>query len=303
MDTITEAPAYILPGRLNGHSMGIIIKEMARRAMESIYRNRVAFQATQKDTPYKDGGLDFFTNADTEAQQIYLRAIAQSFPTYGVIAEEKDLTIPCTEQDTDIYFTVDPLDGTKAFIRRQSHGIGTMISLVQDGVIIAACVGDVMTGEFYYYRPGSDKVHRNNWRDNSTGELSIVTRPLASQYVLLGDDPRNMSLIVQKLTDPTRKPKVFKDIEVMSGSIGTKLARLWKGEVAAYIIKAGACTPWDWNPVAGISGKLGFVAVTRHRRKWASFPFNPLKRVGRIESDTIIVHQSNVEELMSHLLP
>ena len=47
------------------------------------------------------------------------------------------------------YITVDPLDGTKAFIRRQSHGVGTMVAMVEEGQVVSAYVGDVNTQEIY----------------------------------------------------------------------------------------------------------------------------------------------------------
>ena len=58
------------------------------------------------------------------------------------------------------FFTVDPLDGTKAFVRRQSHGVGTMVALVEQGRVVSAYVGDINTQEIYGYRPGSRAVHR-----------------------------------------------------------------------------------------------------------------------------------------------
>ncbi len=172
--------------------------------------------------------------------------------------------------------TVDPLDGTKAFIRRQSHGIGTMISLVRDGVVIAACVGDVMTKEIYYFRPDSEKVHRFSWDDDFHEVLSIGPGRLSEQYVLLGEDPRKLSDPIGRITDPTRT-RVFKNIEIMGGSIGVKMARLWKGEVGAIILEAGRCTPWDWCPVAGISSKLGFVKTAFIDGEWRSVPLHPIK--------------------------
>ncbi len=291
-----------LPGNLNGPLVGLAMKEMARRAMASIARNRMSFEATAKETVGKTE--DFVTTADNEAQEIYLRTICEAFPTYGVIAEEDSLSIPCKEPGHDTFFTVDPLDGTKAFIRGQSHGIGTMISLVVDGFLVAACVGDVMTGEIYYFRPGSNKVHRFSWNDSLHTRLSIdATKPLAGQYVLLGDDPRNMSSMVEEITNPNRSGKapVFKNIEVMGGSIGVRFARLWKGEVGAIILPPGRCTPWDWCPIAGISAKLGFVGVGFDGSAWRSFRLRPIKEVENLPNEVIILHKSRLKELIARM--
>jgi len=51
---------------------------------------------------------------------------------------------------------------------------------------------------------------------------------------------------------------MFRDMEVARGSIGTGMARLWKGEVGAVALRHGHETPWDMCPIVGISQRLGF---------------------------------------------
>jgi fructose-1,6-bisphosphatase/inositol monophosphatase family enzyme len=275
------------------------MKEAARRAMRSIARNRKEFESTEKQTD-KPGKKDFFTTADTEAQKIYLRKLQECFPTYGVVAEEDELSIPCTEMGTTIYFTVDPLDGTSAFRRRQSQGIGTMISLVWNGEVVGACVGDVMTKEIYYSRPGSTNVHRFSWDDEYREQLKIDSlKPLSEQYVLLGDDPRLMSLGVGILTDPRSKDPIFKSMEVSGGSIGVKFARLWKSEVGAIVLGAGKCTPWDWCPLVGISKRLGFVLFEWSEGTWVPKPMVAVEKTEHWQNDTIVIHESRIMEFLS----
>jgi len=143
-------------GSLNGHAVGRILKETVRRAMSAIKRERLVFESTVKES-YSGNMDDVFTSADKKAQEIYLRAFEECFPEFGVVAEEDGLVI---SSKNGAYFTVDPLDGTKAYVRRQSHGVSTMVALVFEGEVLAAYIGDTNTGEIYGYRPGSDKVHR-----------------------------------------------------------------------------------------------------------------------------------------------
>ena len=124
---------------------------------------------------------------------------------------------------------------------------------------------------------------------------------LSEQYLLLGDDPRSLSLEIEEMTRPDAKGRtpIFKNIEIMSGSIGVKMARLWKGEVGAVVIKAGKATPWDWCPVAGISAKLGFVSVSFISGEWMSAPLGPIKDIEEFGYDSIIIHTSQLEDFMS----
>lgn len=214
-------------GEINGPVIGIVMKEMVRRALEVIRAERFLFEAQEKKS-LKQNEQDFVTTADKAAQKVYVKLIRKCFPTYGVVAEEDELALPSTHKNHDIYFTVDPLDGTKAFMRRQSHGIGTMISLVADGDVVAAYVGDVMTQEIFGYRPDSEKV----WRISEYGkaeELAITDgRPLRERHVLLRDPSRDYSDYIQNLLSN----HVCKSYEILTGSIGIMFARLWKGEVA-----------------------------------------------------------------------
>ena len=121
---------------LNGPAVGIILKELVRRAIVTIRNERQVFDVTNK-TGYGGDMNDVFTSADRKAQEVYLKLLRECFPDHGIVAEEDALSIPARNGVTG-YFTVDPLDGTKAFIRRRSHGIGTMIALVENGRVVAA---------------------------------------------------------------------------------------------------------------------------------------------------------------------
>ncbi|OGG43042.1 hypothetical protein A2841_02705 [Candidatus Kaiserbacteria bacterium RIFCSPHIGHO2_01_FULL_48_10] len=290
---------------LNGHVIGIVMKELVRRAIGMIRKELGKFETYEKASLTEK--KDWVTSADTHAQAMYLKLIKECFPTFGVIAEEVEeegenhCLIPCTEANLDIYFTVDPLDGTKAFIRRQSHGIGTMISLVCNGEVIAACVGDIMTKEVYYCRPGSPHVHRIRSFDH--GETLSIDQSLSlqDQYVLLRDAPYLYSKTVQAMIGPGQNPLV-NGLSVEGGSIGICMARLWKGEVGMLVLKPSNETPWDLCPVAGISEKLGFIFVTincSHTEYLVPAKPQISKYVEKRDHEVIVLHRSRYSELIS----
>ena len=138
--------------------VGIVLRDLVQRALFIGRKHRGIFEATGKAS-YGGDKDDFFTNADTEAQEMYVRLLQECFPDFGIIVEEDDLVIE-GKHGLDAYFTIDPIDGTKAYIRRQSHGIGSMIAMVVNGKIVSAYIGDMNTGEIFGYRPGSDNVWR-----------------------------------------------------------------------------------------------------------------------------------------------
>jgi fructose-1,6-bisphosphatase/inositol monophosphatase family enzyme len=280
-------------GPLNGPATGIILKELVRRATSAIRKRFDDFEPFEKDG-YEDRSKSVFTNADTEAQEIYLRTLMECFPDVGVLAEEDTLRI-ASSIDVQAYFTVDPLDGTKAFIRQQSHGVGTMISLVCDGSIVAAYVGDINAKEVYGYRPGSDKVHRITDLDH-VRELRFAPRgPLSENYALLRDPPSSGAYESPELS---KALNVFENYNVDGGSIGTWAARLWKGEVRALFLPPAHETPWDSTPVFGICQKLGYEFLRPSVRDggWEVFtptiPFITYQR----KHDMLILHASDISE-------
>ena len=279
-------------GPVNGHIIGRVLKEAVRRATVAIRNERAIFEAHSK--PGYDGTMnDVFTSADVKAQEIYLRTFRECFPLCGVIGEESNLQID-PAPGCDAYFTVDPLDGTRAFVRRQSHGVGTMVALVNQGEVISAYVGDINTEEFYGYRPGTTKVFKITRLD--TFEELHYNRPMKSGEVfgLLRDPLDTYSKTTQKLV----KTK-FKNYEVGGSSIGIWLARLWKREISAVIMEPGMETPWDATPIIGISLKLGY-AFLRPKAKgcgWEEYQPVISKKVQTRDHDTLIVHRRDLPTL------
>lgn len=284
-------------GHINPHIVGIVMKEAVRRAIMAIRSERFVFEAKAK-TGYSGQLDDIVTTADNKAQAIYIRMISECFPLCGIVAEEEGLRVECTlPGGVSMFFTVDALDGTKAFARKQSHGIGTMISLVYQGRVIAAYVGDVMSQEIYGFRPESQKVHRISEYDHH--EI-LAIRPnfkLSEQYVLLRADPHKRGSVIQTLIAPKENGGIFRGIEVTSGSIGMSMARLWKGEVGGAVLNPGHSTPWDFCPVIGISTQLGFVFLKDEGGKLFQFKPEAYAEIRKIEHDVLIIHESRLAEV------
>ncbi len=292
---------YTTYGNMNAHAIGFIMKEMVRRAIEAIRAQRFAFEVTAKEG--HDGQMDdIFTSADRAAQEIYVKMITEAFPGYGIVAEEDHLRVE-PHPDIGMYFTVDPLDGTKAFKRRQSHGIGTMIALVQEFNILAAYVGDVMTREIYGFRPESSKVHRIS--EYGFGETLAVdkTLRLKDQVILMRERPERHSKLVRDMTSPSDERRLFKDYEIASGSVGVSTARLWKGEVGAVLLKPKFDTPWDSAPVIGICKSLGFDRYVPNVAgdAWCPGDMMVSDRTIRRNEEQLFIHRSRVPELLTWL--
>ncbi len=103
----------------------------AGRAIMSIYENGI-------DVTYKADHSPV-TAADEQAEAIILAHLARTFPDIPVIAEESVAAGRVPDVTGNAFFLVDPLDGTKEFIRRRED-FTVNIALVESGVPVAGIV-------------------------------------------------------------------------------------------------------------------------------------------------------------------
>lgn len=216
-----------------------------------IIQNEAANFSQKIKTHYSGTEDDLVTSADIKAQAMYVEAIQKHFPGEGLIGEENGLNI--SPEKGHGYFTIDPLDGTKAFGRLQSQGSGTMIAHVNESdVVDAVCIGDINTGEIYGFGPGY-KPTRTRFGIDTLMKVNTDI-PLNERYVVLKDKIDKFPKTLKKTFDQ------FKDMEILSGSIGLLVARLWKSEVGVLVFRAGGFdTPWDNTPLIGMNKALGIV--------------------------------------------
>ena len=150
------------------------IAEAAREAGEAILtivRRGFEIEAKQDSSPV--------TEADRVAELIILAALARAAPGVPVIAEEQVAAghIPAHE---DTYFLVDPLDGTKEFVRG-GDDYTVNIGLIQNGGPRLGVVFAPATGRLYAGSVGSGA-----WVEGSNGREEIRTRPKCGRLTAVG---------------------------------------------------------------------------------------------------------------------
>ena len=145
-----------------------LIDELALAAREAgeailqVVRRGFEVESKQDSSPV--------TEADRAAELIILAALAKAAPGVPVIAEEEVAAgrIPAHE---DTYFLVDPLDGTKEFVRG-GDDYTVNIGLIDGGTPTLGVV----------YAPATRRLHAGfvgggAWLDEGNGRTAIATRP------------------------------------------------------------------------------------------------------------------------------
>jgi fructose-1,6-bisphosphatase/inositol monophosphatase family enzyme len=228
--------------------------DTVREVMQYIYENKFNFISTSKNSYAGVTDGDVFTDIDQGAQAIYQRFIQSQYPSFGIIGEEN----LCINPESEICVYVDPIDGTKAYIRMQSNGISTMFALVINGKIVAAYVGDINTGEIYGYGPADNKVWRYSRENHNPILLTCQTNTIPKELYIISTSCNYDSSGFNASQKEHELCRQFKGKLVQNSSIGVIMAQLWTGVVGAIILSPHYDTPWDSNPVVGISSALGY---------------------------------------------
>ena len=104
------------------------------------------------------------TQADVETEQVIRAIIGQRFPTHGFYGEETGQS----SLDAEYLWLVDPIDGTKAFVREYPF-FSTQIALMHRGRLIAGVSSAPVYGELAYAEVG-----RGAWLNEQPIKVSDI---------------------------------------------------------------------------------------------------------------------------------
>jgi 3'(2'), 5'-bisphosphate nucleotidase len=152
----------------------------AGRAIMSVYaraRGDLGVEAKVDKSPV--------TEADLAADRVISDGLAAAFPDIPVVTEEQSASH--REIGHRRFFLVDPLDGTKEFIRRRRE-FTVNIALIEDGVPVTGVV----------YAPAIGRIFRSRASGGAIGEfVGADGRPVAgSGRELSVSKPDNAALVV-----------------------------------------------------------------------------------------------------------
>jgi len=120
------------------------------------------------------------TEADRRGEALILQRLAERFPGVPVISEEDASEFGTPEAIGPRFFLVDPLDGTKAFVRGDPH-FTVNIGLIQDGRPVAGAVAAPAQSRTWF--TAADGCRRRAYGDER-GER-VTVRPWPAEPVCL----------------------------------------------------------------------------------------------------------------------
>ncbi|MGA9573246.1 MAG: inositol monophosphatase family protein [Lysobacterales bacterium] len=145
--------------------------ESARELILSYYNGDFDIEIKADQTPV--------TAADRGAEQVIRKIINHAFPAHGIFGEEYG----AENKDTEYLWLVDPIDGTKSFVKRYGM-FSTQIALMHRGELILGVSCAPAMGELVWATRGGGAFNAEGplhvSRVGSVGEASISTGNIQS---------------------------------------------------------------------------------------------------------------------------
>src|SRR5215471_3756684 len=130
------------------NDVGAVLAEICEEAAGLIlplWRTNLAVAQKADESPV--------TEADRQGEALILKRLATRFPGVPVVSEEDASEFGTPDAIGPRFFLVDPLDGTKAFVRGDPH-FTVNIALVEHGRPVAGAVAAPPSGEVWWTQGG-----------------------------------------------------------------------------------------------------------------------------------------------------
>lgn len=193
-------------------------------------REVLAVYETEFESWSKDDSSPL-TQADLRADDVIRRGLEASFPGVPILSEE---SVSKIDDACTAFFLVDPLDGTKEFLKRNGE-FTINVALIEKGAAIAGVVQAPALGMLY-----SAAVGLGAWREDGDGKAVLNVGSIAPEGHLrvIGSRSHGGDLLAEWLQH-LPQPHVF----VPSGS-SLKICRIAEGAADVYP-RFGPTSQWD----------------------------------------------------------
>jgi len=202
------------------------IARAAGAAILAIYHSDFAVHAKADASP--------LTAADLAAQQVIMAGLAQLDPVLPVLSEEAKALAWSERQHWSRYWLVDPLDGTREFVKRNGE-FTVNIALIDDRESVLGVVLAPVTGELYVAAHG-----QGAWRQAQAGGdwQRVRARPLARPPIMAGSRSHG------HLQDAMLHTLLGADYQLMPLGSSLKFCLIARGAADVYL-RLGPTSEWD----------------------------------------------------------
>jgi len=206
-------------------SEGVIaIATAAGEAIMTVYRDGFSVQTKDDASP--------LTQADLAANRVIVDGLARLTPDIPVLSEESAQVPWETRRAWTRYWLVDPLDGTREFIKRNGE-FSVNIALVDAGVAVFGVIQAPVDGRVWHAWRDGLAMRREGGRDIGLRVRAPASRPLRVAASRSHRGERTEALLAR-----------MGDVEVLAQGSSLKFCRIADGELDLYP-RFGPTSEWD----------------------------------------------------------
>ncbi|MBT8145545.1 MAG: 3'(2'),5'-bisphosphate nucleotidase CysQ [Gammaproteobacteria bacterium] len=178
------------------------------------------------------------TEADQRAHKVIVAGLSEAVPDIPILSEESEQLDYSVRSTWDRYWLVDPLDGTKEFIKRNGE-FTVNIALIEQGQPMLGVVHVPVTGVTYRGVRGVGASKTENGNDSAIQCRRIAPGQKALKVVA---SRSHRAPELDDLLDRMRKQ--FSDLELVSMGSSLKICLVASGEADIYP-RLGPTCEWD----------------------------------------------------------
>ena len=224
-----------------------LVCAIAREAGSYIRKERAAFSLDKVERKHAH---DYVSYVDKGSERLIVSRLREVLPEAGFITEEgttKDDASAVNHQSSDVFWVVDPLDGTTNFI----HGFApyaVSIALCKGREIIIGVVYEIVGDEcFYAWKGGGAYLEVRDKRSEVRGERLEVSKSTINDALLCLQLPYNSDAY---------KPVITRLIQHYYGQVGS-IRMIGSAAIALCYVAAGRLDAYaeryigQWDYMAG----------------------------------------------------
>lgn len=222
------------------------VKEIAVQAgaeILEIYGTEFSVETKGDESP--------LTEADRKANFVIVKALTESFPEIPIISEETKVVPYSERKDWKTFWLVDPLDGTKEFIKRNGE-FTVNIALINERTPVAGVVYQPVGSKLFWAKSGEGA-----WKSVENGppvRLEGGPRYSEKQKIVVVASRSHLTDEVQQFVDDLRCEG--KEVEFFSSGSSLKLCLVAEGTADVYP-RLGPTMEWDTGAAHAIALEAG----------------------------------------------
>lgn len=206
------------------------------------------------------------TEADKNSNEVILHGLKEAYPSIPFISEETKLIPYAERKDWASFWLIDPLDGTKEFIKKNGE-FTVNIALIENGIPVIGVVYVPVQGKTYYAVKGEGAFVMEG-RDSKPVSILNDQHYLSKQQVIVVGSRSHLS--DETLAFVNGLKANGKHVEFISSGSSLKLCLVAEGKADVYP-RFGPTMEWDTgaaHAVALYAGKNVLNAETRQPLKY-----------------------------------